>query len=227
MPAPKQSSAAPFVPEERSLPVLSAAVQKCRGCDLYRNATQAVFGELEVGSARQPKVDLMLIGEQPGDSEDKEGHPFVGPAGKLLDKCLEEAGIDRRRVYVTNAVKHFKWEPRGKRRIHKKPCLREIHACRPWLDAEMETVRPKVIVCLGATAAQALLGSGFKVTQAHGQVQHAEGLPPVVATWHPSAILRAPTDEDRHSLMRTLTEDLRAAAKAVGAGRAHRAAKAA
>lgn len=206
--------------------MLSQAVQRCHGCDLYRNATQAVFGELEAHSAAR-QVDLMLIGEQPGDSEDKEGHPFVGPAGRLLDKCLQEAGIDRRKVYVTNAVKHFKWEPRGKRRIHKKPSLREIHASQPWLDAELETVRPKVIVCLGATAAQSLLGSGFKVTQAHGQVQHAEGLPPVVATWHPSAILRASTGEDRRSLMRTLTEDLRAAAKAVGAGRAHRAAKAA
>ncbi len=158
----------------------------------------------------------MLIGEQPGDSEDREGHPFVGPAGKLLDKCLEEAGIDRRRVYVTNAVKHFKWEPRGKRRIHKKPSLREMHACRPWLDAELETVGPKVIVCLGATAAQALLGSGFKVTQAHGKVQRVAGSPPVVATWHPSAILRAPTDEERHSQMRALVEDLRAAAKTAG-----------
>lgn len=184
---------------------------------MYRNATQAVFGDLEAGSAvRHPRVDLMLIGEQPGDSEDREGHPFVGPAGKLLDKCLEEAGIDRRRVYVTNAVKHFKWEPRGKRRIHKKPSLREIHACRPWLDAELETVGPKVIVCLGATAAQALLGSGFKVTQAHGKVQRVAGSPPVVATWHPSAILRAPTDEERHSQMRALVEDLRAAAKTAG-----------
>ncbi len=156
-------SAVLFVPKERSLFVLSQAVQRCRGCDLYRNATQAVFGEVESHTAaRQPKVDLMMIGEQPGDSEDKEGHPFVGPAGRLLDKCLEEAGIDRRRVCVTNAVKHFKWVPRGKRRIHKKPSLREIHACRPWLDAELETVRPKVIVCLGATAAQALLGSGFR-----------------------------------------------------------------
>lgn len=209
------SSAAPFVPEERSLPILTEAVQKCRGCDLYRKATQAVFGEIDAHTAARP-VDLMLIGEQPGDSEDKEGHPFVGPAGKLLDQCLEEAGIDRRKVYVTNAVKHFKWELRGKRRIHKKPSLREIHACRPWLDAELQTIQPRVIVCLGATAAQALLGSGFKVTQAHGQLQHAEGLPPVVATWHPSAILRAPTDEERHSQMRVLIEDLRAAVRAAG-----------
>lgn len=210
---PASTSAAPFVPEERSLRVLSHAVQQCHGCDLYRSATQAVFGELGAHSASR-QVDLMMIGEQPGDSEDKEGHPFLGPAGKLLDKCLEEAGIDRRRVYVTNAVKHFKWEPRGKRRIHKKPSLREIHACRPWLDAELETVQPRVIVCLGATAAQSLLGSGFKVTRAHGRVQHAEGLPPVLATWHPSAILRAPTDQERHNQMRILVEDLRAAAKA-------------
>jgi uracil-DNA glycosylase family protein len=221
MPARMPSSTAPFVPEERSLPVLSQAVQQCRACDLYRNATQAVFGEVEAHTAaRRPRVDLMMIGEQPGDSEDREGHPFVGPAGQLLDKCLQEAGIDRRKVYVTNAVKHFKWEPGGKRRIHKKPSLREIHACRPWLDAELETVQPKVVVCLGATAAQALLGSGFKVTQTHGQVQHAEGLPPVVATWHPSAILRTPTDEERHRQMEVLIEDLRAAARAMRTAKA-------
>lgn len=214
MPAKASSSAAPFVPDERSLPILSQAVQQCHGCDLYRHATQAVFGELETGAAaKRPKVAMMMIGEQPGDREDKEGHPFVGPAGKLLDKCLEDAGIDRREVYVTNTVKHFKWEPRGKLRIHKKPSMQEIHACRPWLDAELETVHPKLIVCLGATAAQALLGSSFKLTQAHGTVQHAEGLPPVFATWHPSAILRAPTDEERHDQMRVFVEDLREAAR--------------
>src|SRR6185312_4163654 len=125
------------------------AVQQCRGCDLDRHATQAVVGELETGTeAARPKVEIMLVGEQPGDREDREGRPFVGPAGKLLDKCLEEAEIDRRKVYVTNTVKHFKWEPRGKLRIHKKPTLKEIHACRPWLDAELETARPRLIVCL-------------------------------------------------------------------------------
>jgi DNA polymerase len=202
--------ATPFIPDERALAVLAEAVQKCRGCDLYRNATQAVFGELEAGTkSTKPNADLMMIGEQPGDVEDKQGRPFVGPAGKLLDKCLEEAGIDRRKVYVTNAVKHFKWEPRGKLRIHKKPSMKEIHACRPWLEAELETVRPKLIVCLGAVASQSLLGSGFKITKSHGQVQQAEGLPPIIATLHPSAILRARTDEDRHQQTRLFVDDLR------------------
>jgi DNA polymerase len=153
-----------------------------------------------------------MIGEQPGDHEDRAGRPFVGPAGKLLDKCLEEAEIDRQKVYVTNTVKHFKWEPRGKLRIHKKPSMQQIHACRPWLEAELETVRPKLIVCLGAVAAQGLLGSSFKVTQAHGKIQERAGLPPILATLHPSAILRARTEEDRHDQMRTFVEDLRVAA---------------
>lgn len=207
------TSAAAFVPEERTLPVLSKAVQQCRGCDLYRNATQAVFGELETGEqAMKPVVTIMMIGEQPGDREDQEGRPFVGPAGKLLDKCLEEAGIDRSRVYVTNSVKHFKWEPRGKLRIHKKPSAKEIRACRPWLDAELETLHPKLVVCLGATAAQGLLGSSFKITQQHGKLQQVTGLPPVIATLHPSAILRAPTEEDRHRQRATFVEDLRTVA---------------
>jgi uracil-DNA glycosylase len=189
-------------------------VQKCEGCDLYRHATQAVFGEIESrnGSAK-PKVAILMIGEQPGDQEDKLGRPFVGPAGKVLDKALEEAGIDRSEVYVTNAVKHFKWEPRGKLRLHKKPTMKEINACRPWLDAELQTVKPKLIVALGATAAQGLLGSSFRITQAHGQVQEVPGLPPIIATLHPSAVLRAQTDEDRHSQMRTLVADLRISAK--------------
>ena len=213
MPAKTAESAAPFVPEDRTLPVLRDAVQQCRGCDLYRHATQAVFGELETGTeAKKPKVAIMMIGEQPGDREDKEGRPFVGPAGKLLDKCLEEAEIDRRKVYVTNAVKHFKWEPRGKLRIHKKPSMKEIHACRPWLEAEVEAVHPNLIVCLGATAAQSLLGSGFRITQSHGQIQEPEGLPPVIATLHPSAILRARTDEDRARDTRLFIDDLRQAA---------------
>ena len=205
----KQSAAA-YVPSEGTLPILAKAVQKCRGCDLYRNATQAVFGELDSGiAASKPRVAIMMIGEQPGDSEDKEGRPFVGPAGKLLDKCLEEAGIDRGHVYITNAVKHFKWEPRGKLRIHKKPNQKEIQACRPWLDAELERVKPRLVVCLGATAAQALLGSAFRITKAHGKVQEVAGLPPIIATLHPSAVLRARTDEDRHLQLRTLVEDLR------------------
>jgi len=209
-----KESAGPFVPQDRTLPVLAEAVQKCKGCDLYKNATQAVFGDIESGvGATKPKVTIMMIGEQPGDQEDKQGRPFVGPAGKLLDKALEEAEIDRGKVYVTNAVKHFKWEPRGKQRIHKKPSMKEINACRPWLDAELETVQPKLIVALGATAAQGLLGSSFRITQSHGRVQDAPGLPPIIATLHPSAILRAQSDEDRHAQMRVLVEDLREAAR--------------
>jgi DNA polymerase len=208
-----KENASPFVPEERVLPVLRAAVQHCRGCDLYQSATQAVFGELESGDeAKKPKVAIMMIGEQPGDQEDKQGRPFVGPAGKLLDRCLEEAGIDRRKVYVTNTVKHFKWEPRGKLRIHKKPSMKEIHACRPWLEAELETVRPELIVCLGAVAAQSLLGSNFKVTQSHGKIQQTNGMPPIIATLHPSAILRARTDEDRQRDTEVLLGDLQQAA---------------
>ena len=202
-------SAALFIPDDRTLPILREAIQHCHGCDLYRNATQAVFGELETGAeAKRPKVAVMMIGEQPGNQEDLEGRPFVGPAGKLLDRCLEEAEIDRRKVYVTNTVKHFKWEPRGKLRIHKKPSMKEIHACRPWLEAELEAVRPELIVCLGAVAAQSLLGSEFKVTKSHGEVQHVKGLPPIVVTLHPSAILRARTEEDRERDTRIFIQDL-------------------
>jgi uracil-DNA glycosylase len=210
MPVDEEHGAAPFVPNDRTLPVLQEAVQRCRGCDLYQHATQAVFGELETGAkAKKPKVAIMMIGEQPGDQEDKQGRPFVGPAGKLLDRCLEEAEIDRRKVYVTNTVKHFRWEPRGKLRIHKKPSMKQIHACRPWLEAELEAVQPELIVCLGATAAQSLLGSSFKITQSHGKVQQAEGFPPILATLHPSAILRARTDEDRERDTKIFQDDLR------------------
>ncbi len=169
-----------------------------------------MFGELETGAkAKKPKVAIMMIGEQPGDQEDRHGRPFVGPAGKLLDKCLEEADIDRRKVYVTNAVKHFRWEPRGKLRIHKKPSMKEIHACSPWLEAELEAVQPDLIVCLGATAAQSLLGSGFKITQSHGKVQHANDFPPIIATLHPSALLRVRTDDDRERDTKIFQDDLR------------------
>lgn len=213
MPLKTAVTAASFVPPSRSLPVLRKAVQECRGCDLYRHATQAVFGEIEAGViSPQIGVSIMMIGEQPGDREDKEGRPFVGPAGRLLDKCLEEARIDRREVYVTNAVKHFKWEPRGKLRIHKKPSTQEIHACRPWLNAELDAIHPTLIVCLGATAAQSLLGSTFRVTQSHGEIQHPTNLPPTLATLHPSAILRARTEEDRHRDTDLFIEDLRKAA---------------
>ena len=210
--------AAPFVPQTRSLKVLRAAVHDCRGCELYRNATQAVFGEMEE-PAPGANARMMMIGEQPGDREDKEGHPFVGPAGRLLDQCLEDAGIDRKSVYLTNAVKHFKWEPRGKVRLHKKPSSSEIFACGPWLHAEIETVRPALIVCLGATAAQALLGAKFKVTQSHGTIQKEADsrlLPaaphtPILATFHPSSILRAASDEDRHRQLETFLADLKKA----------------
>ena len=208
MPATK-TTAAPFVPEARTLPALREAIQGCQGCDLYQHATQAVFGEYEAGSAGTPKITIMMIGEQPGDQEDKQGRPFVGPAGKLLDQCLQEAGIDRGQVYITNTVKHFKWEPRGKLRIHKKPNMLEIRACRPWLEAELETLKPELVVCLGAVAAQSLLGASFKVTESHGEIQHLIGLPPVLATLHPSAILRAQTEEDRARDLKILTEDLR------------------
>jgi uracil-DNA glycosylase len=154
----------------------------------------------------------MMIGEQPGDREDIEGRPFVGPAGRLLDRCLEEAGIDRKVVYITNTVKHFKWEPRGKIRLHKKPSITEIRACRPWLDAELDAVKPDLIVCLGAVAAQSLLGAKFRVTVSHGTLQKAEEYPPILATTHPAAILRARTDEDRQRQTATFIDDLRRAA---------------
>jgi len=213
MPPAIKESAAPFIPADRTLPALREAVQHCRGCELYQHATQAVFGELETGATgAKPRVAIMMIGEQPGDQEDKQGRPFVGPAGKLLDKCLEDAGIDRTKVYVTNTVKHFRWEPRGKIRLHKKPGMTHIRACRPWLDAELDTVQPQLIVCLGAVAAQALLGPDFRITQSHGKVEQAEGLPPIIATLHPSAILRARTDEDRERDTRIFLDDLRLAA---------------
>ncbi len=164
--------AAQFVPGKHILPLLRQAVQDCRGCELCKNATEAVFGEVLAPRSRgESKTSIMTIGEQLGDREDPEGRPFVGPPGKLLDRCMQEANIARRSVYVTNAVKHFKWEPRGKRRIHKKPGLREIRACDPWLDAELEAVRPNLTICLGAVAAQSLLGATFKITQSRGVLQ--------------------------------------------------------
>lgn len=199
-------TAEPFLPRHRDLESLRRAAARCQGCPLYQHATQTVFG------AGRAAARLILVGEQPGDREDLEGAPFVGPAGLLLDRCLEEAGIDRGDVYVTNAVKHFKWEPRGKRRIHKKPSVREIAACRPWLDAELEEVQPEIVVCLGATAAQALLGRAFRVTQHRGKPIFHGSLPPVLATVHPSSILRAPDHESREQGRRDFVEDLRAAA---------------
>jgi DNA polymerase len=193
-----------FVPETTSLPRLEKAAETCTGCSLYARATQTVFGE---GPAR---ADVMLIGEQPGDQEDRQGHPFVGPAGKLLDRALAEAGIDRRRVYVTNAVKHFKWLPRGKRRMHSKPSALEVKACGPWLAAELRAVKPAIVVCLGATAAQALLGRAFRVTAQRGRVLRAPLAERVVATVHPSSILRARDDASRHAELARFIADLKA-----------------
>ena len=206
-------SALEFLPKSHTLPALRKAAQACKGCPLYSHATQAVFGE---GATN---AEIILIGEQPGDHEDIEGKPFVGPAGNLLDKCLEDAGIERSQVFITNAVKHFKWEPRGKRRLHKKPTLREIAACRPWLDAEIETVQPRLLICLGATAAQGLLGKKFLVTKHRGEIVELENYPPITATIHPSAILRAPDDESRHRERAQFIEDLKVAARHVSRSR--------
>jgi DNA polymerase len=205
-------SAAPFVPATKSVRVLSSAAEGCRGCDLYKAATQVVFGA-GPGTAR-----VIVVGEQPGDQEDLHGEPFVGPAGALLHKALEEAGIPRAAAYLTNAVKHFKWEPRGKRRIHKKPRASEIKACRPWLEAELTAIKPAVVVCLGATAAQSVLGSQFKLMQNRGKVLPGAPLGAaagarVVATIHPSAVLRAPDSEGRHAAYTMLVDDLKVVAK--------------
>ena len=185
-----------------SMAALKRESADCRACPLWERATQTVFGD----GARHARV--MFVGEQPGNEEDLSGKPFVGPAGKLLDKALTEAGIDRKRTYVTNVVKHFKWEPRGKRRIHKKPNAREIAACRPWLDAELELIKPIVVVCLGATAAQSLLGRDFRVTQRRGEIFETDFAPHVMATVHPSSILRAPDSETRAEELRRFVDDL-------------------
>src|SRR4051812_36413168 len=196
------------VPETESLTTLRAAAKTCTACHLFRHATQTVFGEGPKGAT------LMLVGEQPGDQEDVAGKPFVGPAGKMLDRALEDAGIDRTEVYVTNTVKHFKWEPRGKRRLHKKPNSREIAACRPWLEAELRVVRPGLLVCLGATAAQAIFGPSFRVTRDRGKVLKADLAPRVLATVHPSSLLRQPDEESRAREYKLFVADLRAAVKA-------------
>jgi DNA polymerase len=203
MPKRTPKSAESSIKVNASLEELKAAAKKCQACDLWKHATQTVFGE------GLPNAKLILIGEQPGNHEDLEGKPFVGPAGHLLDEALAEAGIDRKKVYVTNAVKHFKWEPRGKRRIHKKPGAGEIAACRPWLDAEIAALHPKIIVCLGATAAQALLGSDFRVTQHRGEFLKSSLAPIVMATIHPSSILRAPDEQTRHTEMKRFIADLK------------------
>jgi DNA polymerase len=185
---------------------LREAARGCRDCPLWEKATQSVFGE------GNPRARIMLVGEQPGDVEDREGHPFVGPAGRILDEGLREAGLEREQLYVTNVVKHFKWEPRGKRRMHKTPAQREIEACLQWLEGEIAAVKPRLIVALGATAAKALLGPGFRITRERGQVQRRDGLPDVLATYHPSYLLRVKDRPEGAEIRRQFVGDLRRAA---------------
>jgi uracil-DNA glycosylase family protein len=206
---PETNDATPFLPDRHSLKALREAAADCRGCHLWRPATQTVFGD----GRRSSRV--MLVGEQPGDREDRAGRPFVGPAGRELDRGLEAAGIDRAETYVTNVVKHFKFEERGRRRIHQTPKRFEIDACRPWLDAELEVVKPEALVLLGATAAKALLGSSFRVTKHRGELLDCELAPLVAATIHPSAILRAPDDEARQGEREAFATDLRVIARAL------------
>jgi len=201
-------TAAPLIPSRPTLNKLRIAAAGCQACDLWKTGTQTVFGE------GKPSSTVMFIGEQPGNAEDLKGRPFVGPAGGLLDKALEEAGIDRTKVYVTNVVKHFKWEPRGKKRIHKKPNAAEITACRPWLHAEINLIHPRVIICLGSTAAQAILGPKFKVSTQRGTFVQSPLAPFVTATVHPSSILRAPSDDRRHEEMARFIADLKKIAAA-------------
>ncbi|MBV8517191.1 MAG: UdgX family uracil-DNA binding protein [Acidobacteria bacterium] len=196
-------TAAPLIPPSPTLTKLRTVAAECKACDLWKTGTQTVFGE------GRPSSLIMFVGEQPGDKEDLSGKPFVGPAGALLDKSLEEAGIDRAKVYVTNVVKHFKWEPRGKRRIHKKPNAVEITACRPWLQAEIRVIKPRAIICLGSTAAQAIIGPKFRVSTQRAQFVESELAEYVTATVHPSSILRAPSDEARHLERARFVDDLK------------------
>jgi DNA polymerase len=213
MPKEKFPTASPFLPAQQTIPNLRSAAANCRGCDLWNRATQTVFGE---GAT---PASVILVGEQPGDKEDLAGHPFVGPAGKLLAEALTVAGIDKSDVYITNAVKHFSWAPdqRGKRRIHKKPRYSEIQACKPWLDAEIAATRPRIIICLGATAAQALLGKQFSVMRQRGKFVPSPLAPCVMATVHPSSILRARDDESRRQQKQAFIRDLTVAAREIRA----------
>jgi uracil-DNA glycosylase family protein len=209
MPTDDEGYARPARPPDTSrLSEVREASRHCTACHLYKRATQTVFGEGPKGAA------IMLVGEQPGDYEDVAGKPFVGPAGKIMDQALEEAGIDRKKIYVTNAVKHFKWEPRGKRRIHQKPNSREIAACRPWLDAELRIVKPKLVVAMGATAAQTIFGPSFRVTRERGKVLSSKLAPRVLATVHPSSLLRQPDEASREREYKHFVSDLRAAVRA-------------
>ncbi|AKF80475.1 DNA polymerase [Myxococcus fulvus 124B02] len=216
-----QTTAAPLIPESPTYDKLREAASGCQACSLWKTGTQTVFGEPVGRPGPGPRV--MLVGEQPGDQEDREGRPFVGPSGRLLDEALEEAGIDRSQVYVTNTVKHFKWTGDGKRRIHAKPNTTEVRACLPWLEAEIQVFRPDILVCLGATAAQALLGKDFRVTQQRGQPIPSAWAPVVVATVHPSSILRAPDPEARERQREAFVEDLRAVARLIRAASSDRA----
>jgi uracil-DNA glycosylase family protein len=202
----KPEGADQFLPKRRDLASLRRAAACCRGCDLWHDATQTVFGEGRAAAT------MVIVGEQPGDWEDRRGHPFIGPAGRVLDRGLEMAGIQPTSVYTTNVVKHFKWEPRGKRRIHKTPSRWEVAACRPWLAAELDALTPKVVVLLGATAAKAVFGQSFRVTKERGDIQEGLGGIATLATFHPSAILRA-ADADRRDQMQRFVRDLRAAAR--------------
>jgi uracil-DNA glycosylase len=209
MPTKTEEYAEPATPPDSTTwSTVREAANDCTACHLYKRATQTVFGE---GPKSAP---IMLVGEQPGDYEDVAGKPFIGPAGKIMDRALEEAGIDRKSVYVTNAVKHFKWEPRGKRRIHKKPNAREIAACRPWLEAELRIVRPALVVALGATAAQTIFGPAFRVTRERGKILSSKIAPKVLATVHPSSLLRQPDEESRYREYKHFVSDLRIAVKA-------------
>jgi uracil-DNA glycosylase len=201
------SAAERRIPDRPTLPKLRDAAAGCRACTLWRTGTQTVFG------AGRRSADVMLVGEQPGDREDREGKPFVGPAGRILDGALEDAGIDRRDAYVTNVVKHFKWIPKGKRRIHQRPNAEEIAACRPWLESELAVVRPKALVCLGATAARAVLGPGFRVTKDRGELVETDLAPLATGTVHPSSILRIDDDDERRVARDEFTDDLREVAK--------------
>ena len=205
-------TAADFLPQRLSLPALREAVQDCRGCELYRRATQAVFGE------GLPRARAIFVGEQPGDEEDVAGRPFVGPAGRMLDRMLEAAGVSRAEVYVTNAVKHFKWIPRGKRRLHQKPSGGEVEACKPWLEAELAVIKPEVLVLLGATAAQTLLGGAFKVTRSRGVPFASRFAPMTLATVHPSSLLRIPDPVERRAARALFQREMELVAELLRAG---------
>ncbi len=206
-------TATPFLPSVRTLPVLKESASGCQGCDLYKNATQTVFGEGPAGAI------VMFVGEQPGDLEDRSGRPFVGPAGQLLDDAIIQAGLNRSDIYLTNAVKHFKWERRGNRRLHVKPSVAQVNACKPWLIAEIEATQPRMIVCLGATAAQSLLGAQFRLTRHRGQILSSPWAPSLLATVHPAALLRIPDEQARRAAYLQFVDDLRLVARQLHSAR--------